>query len=72
MPWLPSFVKLFLLFVTGLVLLLVGSIGELQLVDNGMLRNLFGALYLVGLLLMVGSPLLIGLKFFDRLDRKPK
>jgi len=70
MKWLPSFVKLFLLFVIGLVLTIGGGIAEMQFLGNYAISSLFAILRLIGLLLMVTSPLLIALKFFAQLDRK--
>ena len=71
MQWLPSFVRLFLVFVTGLVLSIGGGIAEMEYIDYTM-SSIFGTLRLIGLLLMVASPLLIALKFFAQLDRKAK
>ncbi|AWM33101.1 hypothetical protein DDQ68_10130 [Hymenobacter nivis] len=72
MQWIPSFVKLFLFFVTGLVLSTGGGIAEMESLGNYTMSSIFGALRLVGLLLMVVSPLLMALKFFAQLDRKAK
>lgn len=72
MQWLPSFVKLFLLFVTGLVLSTGGGIAEMEYIGNYTMSSIFETLRLIGLLLMVVSPLLIALKFFAQLDRKAK
>ena len=74
MQWLPSFVKLFLFFVVGMVLFVGGSIGYMQFMVLGKysVSGLFQLLQLVGLFFMVGSPLLMALKFFARLDRNPK
>ncbi|GGG36310.1 hypothetical protein [Hymenobacter glacieicola] len=70
MKWLPSFVKLFSLFILGFVLQIAGSIGmirgEVMSSDTGV----FASVRLLGLLLMVVALLLIGLKFFSRLDQK--
>jgi len=71
MNWLPSFIKLFLLFVAGLVFTIGGIIGEMQTFGtNYTLSSIFMTLRLLGLLLMVMSPLLIALKFFAQLDKK--
>ncbi len=70
MKWLPSFVKLFLLFVIGFALTIGGAIAEMQFPENYAIRSLFATLRLIGLLLMVLSPLLIALKFFAQVDRK--
>jgi hypothetical protein len=70
MNWLPSFVKLFLLFVVGLVLSIGGTIVEMEFPGSYTLRNVFATLRLLGLLLMVVSPLLLALKFFAQLDKK--
>ena len=74
MQWLPSFVKLFLFFVVGMMLFVVGSIGHMQFMVLGKysVSGLFQLLQLVGWLFMVGSPLLMALKFFARLDRHLK
>lgn len=74
MQWLPSFVKLFLFFVAGMVLFVGGSIGQMQFMVLGKysVSGLFQLLQLVGWLFMVGSPLLIALKFFAQLDRNSK
>ena len=74
MQWLPSFVKLFLFFVAGMGLFVGGLIGHMQFLALGKywVSGLFQLLYLVGWLLLVGSPLLIALKFFARLDRNAK
>ncbi|SNC67062.1 hypothetical protein SAMN06265337_1822 [Hymenobacter gelipurpurascens] len=70
MKWLPSFVTLFLVFVAGLVL----QVGSIFLSVNSFPTSPSFAwsmyLRLLGLLLMVVSPLLIMLKFFSRLDNK--
>jgi hypothetical protein len=70
MNWLPSFVKLFLLFVAGLVLSIGGTIVEMEFPGSYTLRSVFATLRLLGLLLMVVSPLLLALKFFAQLDKK--
>ncbi|AMR28977.1 hypothetical protein A0257_18985 [Hymenobacter psoromatis] len=70
MKWLPSFVKLFLIFVTGLVLQLGGNIAQMSYLGNYRISGFFGWLSLLGLLLLVVSPVLMGLKFFARLDNK--
>jgi hypothetical protein len=72
MKWLPSFVTLFLVFVAGLVLQVIGigglaSVGPLP---NSTGSEVFTYVRLLGLLLMFVSPLLIALKFFSRLDKK--
>ena len=72
MKWLPSFVRLFLLFVAGLVLSIGGAVVEFSTFGNYTLSSIFGTLRLLGLLLMVASPLLIALKFFAQLDQKNK
>ncbi len=72
MQWLPSFVKLFLLFVTGLVLSTGGGMAQVGFLGNYTMSSIFGTLSLIGLLLMVVSPLLIALKFFAQLDRKSR
>ena len=69
MKWIPSFVKLFLLFVVGFVLLLGAGIAEIQSIGNYGLSTFFMSLRLFGLLLLV-SPVLMSLKFFARLDQK--
>ena len=70
MTWLPSFVKLFLIFVAGVVLLFVGNIISMENLDNYTISSIFGILRLLGLALMLISPVLIALKFFAQLDRK--
>ena len=72
MQWLPSFVKLFLVFVTGLVLSIGGGIAQVQFLGNYTMGSIAVTLILMGLLLMVASPLLIALKFFVQLDQKSK
>lgn len=72
MQWLPSFVRLFLVFVTGLVLSIGGGIAQTAHMGNYTMGSIFGTLSLLGLLLMVTSPLLIALKFFGQLDRKAR
>ncbi|MGI4733816.1 MAG: hypothetical protein ACRYG7_01410 [Janthinobacterium lividum] len=72
MNWLPSFVKLFLLFVLGLVLSIGGTIAEMQFFGNYTVSSIFMILRLIGMLLMVVSPLLLALKFFAQLDQKSK
>jgi hypothetical protein len=70
MSWLPSFVKLFLLFVAGFVLSIGAALVGLELSDSYTIRSIFAILRLIGLLLMVVSPLLMALKFFAQLDKK--
>ena len=70
MNWLPSFVKLFLLFIAGLMLSVGGALVGMQFFGNYTVSSIFAILRLVGLVLMVVSPLLITLKFFAQLDRK--
>ena len=70
MTWLPSFVKLFLLFVFGTVLLFVSNIISMEYFNNYTLSSIFTVLRLVGLVIMLVAPLLIALKFFAQLDRK--
>ena len=72
MKWLPSFVKLFLTFVAGFVLQLGASIMQIESLGKHPLMEIFGGLQLLGLLLLVVSPVLMGLKFFARLDSKTK
>jgi len=72
MKWLPSFVKLFLLFITGFVLTIGATIAEIQSSGNYTINSILMTLGLLGLLLMIVSPLLIALKFFAQLDRKSK
>ena len=69
MRWLPSYVKLFLLFVAGLVLSTGGGIGQMENLGDYTVSSIFGTLGLIGLLLMVVGPLLMALKFFAQLDR---
>ena len=70
MNWLPSFVKLFLLFVAGFVLQLGAGFAEMESIGNYGLSTFFMSLRLFGLLPLVVSPILMGLKFFARLDRQ--
>ncbi|MBJ6142746.1 hypothetical protein [Hymenobacter sp. BT559] len=70
MNWLPSFVKLFLIFVAGLVLSVGGIIAEMESIGSYAFSSIGMALRLLGLLLMVVSPLLIALKFFAQMDKK--
>jgi hypothetical protein len=70
MNWLPSFVKLFLVFVAGLVLLIASIAGEAFVDYSYTTSSILVTLRLVGFLLMVASPLLIALKFFAQLDKK--
>jgi hypothetical protein len=70
MAWLPSFVKLFLIFVAGAVLQFVGSIISMENISNYTLSSVFSIVALLGLAMMLVSPLLIALKFFAQLDRK--
>ena len=69
MKWLPSFTALFLLFVVGFVMSIVGSVGFVN-AGNYTLRSVLHLASLAGMVLMVVAPLLILLKFFVRLDRK--
>ncbi|UOQ76358.1 hypothetical protein MUN84_17570 [Hymenobacter sp. 5516J-16] len=68
MKWLPSFVKLFLLFILGFALQIVSTFGMMQGPSGS---SSYDILRLLGLLLMVVAFVLIGLKFFSRLDQKP-
>jgi hypothetical protein len=70
MNWLPSFVKLFLVFVAGLVLLIASITGEALVDYSYTTSSILVTLRLVSFLLMVASPLLIALKFFAQLDKK--
>lgn len=70
MKWLPSFVTLFLVFVLGVFMLIGGSIGWISSLGNYTAASLFEVVRILGLLLLVVSPLLMGLKFFSRLDKK--
>jgi hypothetical protein len=72
MTWLPSFVKLFLIFVAGVVLSFVSAIISVEYLDSYAMRSVFGYLRLIGLAMMLISPVLIALKFFAQLDRKVK
>lgn len=72
MRWLPSFVKPFLIFVIGFALLAGGTLAEISMAGTYTTRSIFMTLRLLGLLLMIVSPMLIGLKFFARLDSKSK
>jgi len=70
MTWLPSFSKLFLIFITSVVLLFVGNVGSMENLNNYTLSSLFGYVRLIGLAMLLLSPVLMGIKFFARLDRK--
>lgn len=72
MTWLPFFVKLFLIFVAGFVLLFVGNVGSIESLGNHRLVTVFSILQISGLVLALVSPVLMGLKFFARLDSKYK
>ena len=72
MTWLPSYVKLFLLFIGGFVLTIVGIVLEVSLSHSYTTSSIAVSLRLLGLIIMVVSPLLIALKFFAQLDRKAK
>ncbi len=70
MKRLPSFTALFLLFVIGFVMWLLGSFGFISAIGNYTLASVFHLASMAGMLLMVVAPLLILLKFFVRLDRE--
>jgi hypothetical protein len=70
MKWLPSFRNLFLVFILGLALFFGGTIGQISSTWNSTAFVVFQNVRLLGLLLMVIIPLLMGLKFFSRLDQK--
>jgi hypothetical protein len=70
MTWLPSFLKLFLIFIAGVVLLFVGNVGSMENLNDYTLSSLFGYVRLIGLAMLLISPVLMGVKFFARLDRK--
>ncbi|MGI4822210.1 MAG: hypothetical protein ACRYFV_13450 [Janthinobacterium lividum] len=72
MTWLPSFVKLFLIFVAGVVLTVGSIIIEVTLDHSYTGSTIAVTLRLLGLALMLVSPMLIALKFFAQLDRKAK
>ncbi|SET02258.1 hypothetical protein [Hymenobacter actinosclerus] len=69
MKWLPSFVRLFMLFVLGLLLTFFGTMGFMNNL-GGESSTLYSFARIFGLVLVVVSPILIGLKFFSRLDQK--
>jgi len=72
MTWLPSFVKLFLIFVAGLALI-IGSITiDVTASYSYTISSIAATLRLLGLALLLISPILIALKFFAQLDRKAK
>ena len=72
MTWLPSFVRLCLVFVAGVVLN-VGSIStEVFFEDSYTAGTIAITLRLLGLALLLVSPMRIALKFFAQLDRKAK
>ncbi|WBO85163.1 hypothetical protein [Hymenobacter yonginensis] len=70
MKWLPTFTKLFLLFVLGLILSVVGAIGFNMTLGNYTASSIFDLAKILGFVLTVLAPLLILLKFFMRLDSK--
>lgn len=70
MKWLPSFVKLFLIFVAGVVLMFVGNVVSMESFGNYTLSSIFSIVALLGLAMALVSPVLIGLKFFAQLDQK--
>lgn len=70
MTWLPSYVKLFLVFVAGFVLMFVGAVSSVESFGNYTLSSIFMTLQFVGLAMILVSPVLMGLKFFAQLDRK--
>lgn len=70
MKWLPSFVKLFLLFVAGFVLMFVSTVVSLESYGNNTFSSVFSILRLAGLVVVLVAPILIALKFFAQLDRK--
>jgi cytochrome c biogenesis protein CcdA len=70
MKWLPSFVKLFLFFVAGVVLMFVSSVISIESYGNYTVSSIFSILRLVGLVVVLVMPILIALKFFAQLDRK--
>ena len=72
MTWLPSFVKLFLIFIAGVILLFVGNVISLGGSGSYTVRSIFGIVRLVGLAMMLLSPIFIALKFFTQLDRRVK
>ena len=72
MTWLPSFVKLFLFFVTGGVLLFVGNVGSMENLGNYTVSSVYSIVALLGMAVMAISLLLMGLKFFAQLDSKPR
>jgi hypothetical protein len=72
MAWLPSFVKLFLIFVAGAVLLFVGNVTSMENMGNYTLSSVFSIVALLGMAMMLVSPILIALKFLAQLDRKAK
>lgn len=71
MKWLPSFMKLFLTFVVGFVLQLGAGIAEMETLGKHPLMEIFGGLQLLGLLLLVVSPVLMGLNFLPDWIVKP-
>jgi len=70
MNWLPSFVKLFLIFVAGFVLMSISTVVSVESYGNYTLSSIFSILQLVGLAVALVTTVLIGLKFFAQLDRK--
>ena len=70
MNWLPSFVRLFLIFAAGLAMSIGSIIGEAFTSYSYTTSSIFVALRLLGLLLMIIGPILIALKFFAQLDKK--
>ncbi|NVO86468.1 hypothetical protein [Hymenobacter terrestris] len=69
MKWLPSFVRLFMLFILGLLLTFLGTMGFMNNLD-GDSGIMYGFARIFGLVLLALAPLLILLKLFARMDRK--
>jgi hypothetical protein len=70
MKWLPSFAKLFLLAVLGLMLGVAGGIGSVASSGNYTASSVFMTVELLGWLLVMIASILLLLKFFMRLDQK--
>jgi cytochrome c biogenesis protein CcdA len=70
MTWLPSFVKLFLIFVAGFMLMFGSTVMSMEYLGNYTVPSIFSILRLIGLAIVLVSPVLIALKFFAQLDRK--
>ena len=56
MTWLPCFVKLFLIFVTGIVLVFVGNIVSMENIGNYTFSSVFSIVALLGMAMTLIKP----------------